>query len=152
MARPVVGTQDFLFEHLMPDTSSEVESYLSEFSKQAKNLTGPGIVFLVITAVLMLRNIEKAFNQIWRARENRSAVSSFLLYWAVLSLAPVAMGSRRENARAPDATQDHTHSDEHCGVYPAVYRRSQLPRATQAHPGRRCGRSYGLPPGPGRIH
>ncbi len=84
--------QDFLFEHLMPDTSSEVESYLSEFSKQAKNLTGPGIVFLVVTAVLMLRNIEKAFNQIWRARENRSAVSSFLLYWAVLSLAPVAMG------------------------------------------------------------
>ena len=48
--------QDFLFEHLMPDTSSEVESYLSEFSKQAKNLTGPGIVFLVVTAVLMLRN------------------------------------------------------------------------------------------------
>jgi membrane protein len=84
--------QDFLFEHLMPDTSSEVESYLSEFSTQAKNLTGPGIVFLVVTAVLMLRNIEKAFNQIWRARKNRSAVSSFLLYWAVLSLAPVAMG------------------------------------------------------------
>jgi len=84
--------QAFLFEHLMPDTSSEVEGYLTEFSRQAKNLTGPGIVFLVITAVLMLRNIEKAFNQIWRARENRSAVSSFLLYWAVLSLAPVAMG------------------------------------------------------------
>ena len=84
--------QDFLFEHLMPETSSEVEGYLTEFSQQAKNLTGPGIVFLVVTAVLMLRNIEKAFNQIWRARENRSAVSSFLLYWAVLSLAPVAMG------------------------------------------------------------
>ncbi|KZX59637.1 transposase [Halioglobus sp. HI00S01] len=84
--------QEFLFQHLMPDTSSEVETYLSEFSRQAKNLTGPGIVFLVITAVLMLRNIEKAFNLIWRARENRSAVSSFLLYWAVLSLAPVALG------------------------------------------------------------
>ena len=84
--------QEFLFEHLMPDTSTEVESYLSEFSRQAKNLTGPGIVFLVVTAVLMLRNIEKAFNLIWRATENRSAVSSFLLYWAVLSLAPVALG------------------------------------------------------------
>jgi membrane protein len=84
--------QAFLFEHLMPDTSSEVESYLGDFSQQAKNLTGPGIVFLVVTAVLMLRNIEKAFNQIWRATENRSAVSSFLLYWAVLSLAPVALG------------------------------------------------------------
>jgi membrane protein len=84
--------QSFLFENLMPQSSSQVESYLRDFSAQAKNLTGPGIVFLVVTAVLMLRNIEKAFNMIWRARENRSAVSSFLLYWAVLSLAPVALG------------------------------------------------------------
>tara|TARA_R110002110_G_scaffold415561_2_gene651005 strand:+ start:240044 stop:241273 length:1230 start_codon:yes stop_codon:yes gene_type:complete len=84
--------QGFLFEHLMPDTSSEIEQYLNDFSQQAKNLTGAGIVFLVVTAVLMLRNIEKAFNMIWRARENRSAVSSFMLYWAVLSLAPVTIG------------------------------------------------------------
>jgi len=45
-----------------------------------------------VTAVFMLRNIEKAFNQIWRASENRSPVSSFMLYWAVLSLAPVTIG------------------------------------------------------------
>ena len=84
--------QGFLFTHLMPDTSSEIEEYLNDFSRQAKNLTGAGIVFLVVTAVLMLRNIEKAFNMIWRTRENRSPVSSFLLYWAVLSLAPVTIG------------------------------------------------------------
>lgn len=84
--------QSFLFENLLPETSVEIQTYLSDFSRQAKNLTGPGIVFLVVTAVLMLRNIEKAFNLIWRARENRSAVSSFLLYWAVLSLAPVTIG------------------------------------------------------------
>lgn len=84
--------QDLLFEHLMPETSSDIESYLSDFSRQAKNLTGVGIGFLVATAVLMLRNIEKAFNMIWRTRENRSAVSSFLLYWAVLSLAPLTIG------------------------------------------------------------
>ena len=84
--------QAFMFENLMPDTSSEITGYLEEFSQQAKNLTGPGIVFLVVTAVLMLRNIEKALNQIWRASENRSPVSSFMLYWAVLSLAPVTIG------------------------------------------------------------
>jgi membrane protein len=84
--------QDFLFQHLLPETSSEIEQYLSDFSQQAKNLTGAGIIFLVVTAVLMLRNIEKAFNMIWRTRENRSAVSSFLLYWAVLSLAPIMIG------------------------------------------------------------
>jgi membrane protein len=84
--------QTFMFENLMPRTSSEISGYLEEFSRQAKNLTGPGIVFLVVTAVLMLRNIEKALNQIWRASENRSPVSSFMLYWAVLSLAPVTIG------------------------------------------------------------
>lgn len=84
--------QTFLFENLMPDTNSEIQDYLSEFSRQAKNLTGFGIAFLVVTAVLMLRNIEKAFNHIWRTRENRSAVSSFLLYWAVLGLAPLSIG------------------------------------------------------------
>src|SRR6056300_1709253 len=40
--------QSLLFEHLMPESSSEIEAYLSDFSQQAKNLTGPGIVFLVI--------------------------------------------------------------------------------------------------------
>jgi len=84
--------QDFLFKHLLPSSSSDIERYLNDFSQQAKNLTGPGIGFLLVTAILMLRNIEHAFNHIWRARENRSALSSFLLYWAVLTLAPITIG------------------------------------------------------------
>lgn len=84
--------QNFLFQHLMPDTGEEIQNYLRQFSQQARNLTGPGVVFLLVTAVLMLRNIEKAFNTIWRARQNRSPVSSFLLYWAILSLAPLTIG------------------------------------------------------------
>lgn len=84
--------QALMFQHMLPETSSDLEGYLSDFSRQAKKLTGFGIVFLVVTAVLMLRNIEKAFNLIWRTRENRSAVSSFVIYWAVLSLAPITIG------------------------------------------------------------
>ncbi|MBA6412789.1 YihY family inner membrane protein [Parahaliea sp. F7430] len=87
-----VKMQELMFQHMLPETSADLESYLSDFSRQAKNLTGFGIVFLVVTAVLMLRNIEKAFNLIWRTRENRSPVSSFLIYWAVLSLAPLTIG------------------------------------------------------------
>ena len=84
--------QSWLFDNLVPSTGAEVEDYLEDFSQQARNLTGIGIGFLLVTAVLMLRNIESAFNQIWRTRKNRSAVSSFLLYWAVLSLGPVFLG------------------------------------------------------------
>jgi len=84
--------QTLLFKHMVPQSSAEIEGYLEKFSQQAKNLTGPGVAFLLVTAVLMLRNIEKAFNLIWRARENRSPLSSFLLYWAVLTLAPILIG------------------------------------------------------------
>ncbi|WOJ93549.1 YihY family inner membrane protein [Congregibacter variabilis] len=84
--------QDLLFENLIPETSAGIEEYVSDFSRQAKNLTGFGIAFLIATAVLMLRNIEQAFNLIWRTRGNRGTVSSFLLYWAILSLAPVTIG------------------------------------------------------------
>ncbi|MDP5054109.1 MAG: YihY family inner membrane protein, partial [Congregibacter sp.] len=84
--------QELLFENLVPETSAGIEEYLSDFSRQAKNLTGFGIAFLIATAVLMLRNVEQAFNQIWRTRGNRGTVSSFLLYWAILSLAPITIG------------------------------------------------------------
>jgi len=84
--------QGFLFENLMPSAGAEVENYLADFSQQARNLTGVGIAFLMVTAVLMLRNIESTFNTIWRTRENRSALASFLLYWAVLSLGPLFIG------------------------------------------------------------
>lgn len=84
--------QNLLFEYLMPEASQELLEYLDEFSRQARNLTGFGIAFLVATAILMLRNIEKSFNRIWRTPENRSPMSSFLLYWAVLSLAPLTIG------------------------------------------------------------
>jgi membrane protein len=84
--------QGFLFDNLLPSAGAEVETYLSDFSMKARNLTGIGIGFLVITAVLMLRNIESTFNTIWRTRKNRSPLASFLLYWAVLSLGPLFIG------------------------------------------------------------
>ncbi len=94
--------QDLLFDNLFPDGASsgdaissakqQVSDALVNFSKQAQNLSGPGVGVLIVTAVLMLRNVEATFNVIWRTRTNRSAISSFLLYWAVLSLGPILIG------------------------------------------------------------
>ncbi|MEE4661370.1 MAG: YihY family inner membrane protein [Halieaceae bacterium] len=94
--------QDLLFDNLFPDGASsgdaisnakaQVSEALVNFSQQAQNLSGPGVGVLIVTAVLMLRNVEATFNTIWRTRRNRSPVSSFLLYWAVLSLGPILIG------------------------------------------------------------
>ncbi len=93
--------QDLLFDNLFPEGSGsdtisrvkdQVTDALSSFSQQAQNLSGPGVGVLIVTAVLMLRNVESTFNRIWRTRTNRSPISSFLLYWAVLSLGPILIG------------------------------------------------------------
>ena len=85
--------EGFIFDNFVPTTGAALRDYLSEFSQQARQLTGIGVALLVVTAFLMLVNIEKAFNAIWRIRQPRRGLSSFLLYWAVLSLGPLLLGA-----------------------------------------------------------
>ncbi|MFA5679337.1 MAG: YihY family inner membrane protein [Pseudomonas sp.] len=85
--------EGFIFDNFVPSTGAALRDYLSEFSQQARQLTGIGVALLMVTAFLMLVNIEKSFNAIWRIRQPRRGVSSFLLYWAVLSLGPLLLGA-----------------------------------------------------------
>lgn len=84
--------QGWIFSNFVPTTGEVVQRYLKDFTSQARSLTAVGIGFLVVTSIMMMRNIEVAFNRIWRVREQRKGMSSFLLYWAVLSLGPVLIG------------------------------------------------------------
>ena len=84
--------QEMIFDRLLPSSSSELESYLSSFADQAKNLTWVGGLMLLVTAFLMLVNVERNFNQIWGVKNQRKGLSSFLLYWSVLSLGPLLLG------------------------------------------------------------
>jgi len=80
--------QQMLIGNLAPSSGDAIMGYLYQFSLQAKQLTAVGVVFLVITAFMMLRTIEMTFNQIWQLDKNRKGLASFLLYWAILSLGP----------------------------------------------------------------
>jgi membrane protein len=86
------GLQAWIFDNFVPATGHAVQDYLSGFADQAKSLTGVGIVMLILTSILMMKTIENTFNFIWRVKEPRKGLSSFLLYWAVLSLGPILMG------------------------------------------------------------
>ena len=85
--------RDFVFDNFLPSTGAMVEEKLSEFSQQARQLTVAGFAFLIVTAYMMLMNIERAFNRIWSVREARQGLGKFLLYWAVLTLSPLLLGS-----------------------------------------------------------
>jgi membrane protein len=84
--------QGWVFENFVPATGEVVQEHLSQFTSQARKLTAVGVVFLVVTSIMMMKNIEAALNRIWRVSEPRKGMSSFLLYWAVLSLGPVLVG------------------------------------------------------------
>lgn len=84
--------ETFLFSNIIPENVMMVQEYLLSFSQQARNLSGPSIALLGVTAFLMLFTIEKTFNEIWRVREPRQGFQRFLMYWAVLTLSAPFMG------------------------------------------------------------
>jgi len=82
-----------LLGYLMPEGSGTVSEYLVQFSQQARKLTWVGVLFLFITAFMLLRTIEMQFNRIWHVEKSRSRLQTFLRYWAVLSLGPLLFGA-----------------------------------------------------------
>lgn len=84
--------QDFIFENFVPATGKVVQSYLQQFTAQVSHLSMIGILFLFVTAILLMVTIERGMNKIWRVKRSREGVAAFLLYWAILSLAPVLLG------------------------------------------------------------
>lgn len=84
--------QALIFSQLLPGNEQVIAKYLSDFSQQARKLTAFGIVFLMVSAYFMLKNIEQNFNGIWNVTRARRGIANFLLYWAILSLGPLLLG------------------------------------------------------------
>ncbi len=77
-----------IFSSLVPQVGEIVREHLEGFTGQAGQLTGFGIIGLMITSVMLLSTIETAFNDIWRVRESRSLLLRLLSSWAILTMTP----------------------------------------------------------------
>ena len=83
----------FLLANMLPETGGKMISrYVEQFAESAAKLTAVGIVFLGLTAMLMMHSIDAAFNTIWRVSRPRTVVQRVLIYWAMLTLAPLLIG------------------------------------------------------------
>lgn len=85
--------QNFLFEQFVPSVGREVQAYLEEFTSQTGQLTAVGIIFLAVSAVMLLMSISTTFNRIWHVKQTRGLVQRLLVFWAVLTLAPMLFGA-----------------------------------------------------------
>ena len=84
----------YLMNNLMPESAAIIiTQYMQQFADSAARLTAVGIVFLTVTAMLMMLTIEKEFNVIWRVTRPRPLVKRLVAYWAVLTVAPLLIGA-----------------------------------------------------------
>lgn len=84
--------QDFIFENFVAASAQVVQHHLQHFVEQAMKLSATGLISLIITAVLMIFNMEQAFNAIWHLKKRRRGLPAFIMYWAVLTALPLLIG------------------------------------------------------------
>lgn len=81
-----------IFNNLVPTSSEQLAQYLEGFLGSATGLTLSGTLFLIVTALLLMMRIERSFNLIWRVPAPRQFLNKITMYWAVLTLGPLALG------------------------------------------------------------
>ena len=85
--------QDFIFANFVPQVGDVVLTHLEDFARKTGSLTAVGVIFLVVTSVMLLTAISGAFDAVWRVRARRPLVARLLVYWAVLTLTPLLLGA-----------------------------------------------------------
>jgi membrane protein len=85
--------EEFLFQHFLPETSADLVGYLKTFAGQAKNLTWIGVLFLILSVQMMLRNIEDNLNAIWGVKRRPRGLLKLVIYWLTLSIGPLLLGA-----------------------------------------------------------
>ncbi|NBT30103.1 MAG: YihY family inner membrane protein, partial [Gammaproteobacteria bacterium] len=85
--------ESFVFSNIVPESVGVVQSYLAQFSEQAKQLSIPSALMLGASAIWMLFTVEQSFNAIWQVKESRQGLQRFLTHWAILTLAPLLIAA-----------------------------------------------------------
>jgi membrane protein len=85
--------QEYFLQNLVPDSIARpVLRALTQFAAKARGMGTAGLVFLVITALALVLTIDRTLNAIWRVRRPRPLAQRVLVYWAAITLGPLALG------------------------------------------------------------
>lgn len=85
--------KSFIIANFVPTAGDAVYAALMEFVSNTGKMTAIGSAFLFLAALMLIFNIDKNLNYIWRVKVKRRFVFSFSIYWMILTLGPILIGA-----------------------------------------------------------
>ena len=85
--------KQLIYSNLVPTASDTIQNYLEQFIANTKKMTFVGIIGLMVTSLLLINSINNALNRIWRTKRKRSFMYNLTMYWTILTLGPILVGS-----------------------------------------------------------
>ncbi len=84
--------ENFVYSNFVPTAGNVVREYLTGFVNNASKMSAVAISFLILFALLLISVIDKTLNKIWRISKKRQLITSFSMYWMILTLGPILVG------------------------------------------------------------
>ena len=85
--------EELIFRSFVPHAGGQVQTYVTEFVSNASGMGAIGILSLMVVALMLISNIDKTLNSIWQSQSERPIIFTLAIYWMVLTLGPLLMGS-----------------------------------------------------------
>src|SRR5215207_5861958 len=83
----------YLLRYTLPETASTlVRTYVVGVAQQAANLKGIWILFVIVTAALVVDSVETEINEIWRITRRRPIIRRVILYTIGVTAGPALLG------------------------------------------------------------
>jgi len=85
--------ENFVYQNFLPAAGDVVKEHITGFVSNASKMSSIAITFLFLFALLLISAIDTSLNKIWQVTTKRRMITAFSMYWMVLTLGPVLVGS-----------------------------------------------------------